>query len=91
LKEIIENFANVKRQTIFYRFHKSLNYFFPILNLISYFKQKKIFLNKNKIDFDIFSNTYFQSLVLIKNKIINIFTKKKKNKDPDQNDIYPLW
>ena len=91
LKEIIENFANVKRQTIFYRFHKSLNYFFPILNLISYFKQKKIFLNKSKIDFDIFSNTYFQSLVLIKNKIINIFTKKKKNKDPDQNDIYPLW
>ena len=50
-----------------------------------------VILVLNKIDFDIFSNTYFQSLVLIKNKIINIFTKKKKNKDPDQNDIYPLW
>ena len=43
----------LKDKLFFYRFHKSLNYFFPILNLISYFKQKKIFLNKNKIDFDI--------------------------------------
>ena len=27
------------------------------------------------------------------NKIKNIFEKKKKNKEknPDQNDIYPLW
>lgn len=38
-------------------------------------------------------NLIFRTIKKIFNKIKNIFmkTKKNKEKDPDQDDIYPLW
>lgn len=56
------DFPKANRSKFFIRILNTINYFFPILNLIRLFKLRRNFqFNKNK--FDVFSNTFYQKKI----------------------------